>query len=238
MKYNVLWNSGDYCLRASLYMTGKLFKRQVWASDRIAWDLMIKECRLRELFGHRKSKEYTWEKDIHNGKKSLRCRLWKLICWITKKDITLYCGLNCDQYRALLIPLYMTRRSKTSRHIAKNIFWGYILRCGFSPSLTEWAVIKPQSLILLLRMFWYSYPLYLAALPFLWLSIYRNIKLKKISDGTTNKISLLPTMMLLGYKIPEMDYIENVYQTYFSKSDVVGQAMIGGFGGLRAMSRS
>ncbi len=241
MDISPLFNEGDFCLRTSLYITGKLFQKKLTTIDMFYWKLMVDECRLFTWFHHRKSKKYTWKKDVHGGKKSLRCKAFITINWVfrklklTKTDLVFYCGLNCDQYRGLLIPLYLTKDTKTSKKIARRIFWGYVLRLGFSPSLTEWAVIKPQSFILLFRMLWYAWPLYPISWVFWRISMWRNLK-QPIKGHATNKISLLPTMLLLNYKLPSDEYICRVYSRYFkhgSDGKMIRKALIGGLSGGR-----
>jgi hypothetical protein len=209
-----IYDSGDYCLRTSLYCVGKLLNNKYTRVEEKMMRDMIVECRLDNLFGHRKSEQYTWSKDIHNGKKSLRYRFWEIFLKPYGKD--LYCGLNCDQYRALALFLYLARGVPRYRNIAKNILIGYVLRLGFSPSLTETAIFKPQSFVLLLKVFRYLFPAYLLSLAYFRLSAKASL-MEPISKNTTNKISLLPTMRILGYAMPSDKYIKEVYEVYFNE---------------------
>ena len=56
-------------------------------------------------------------------------------------------------------------------------------------------------------------------------SIKRNLK-ESIEISTTNKITLLPTMKLLGYDMPSDDYIKRVYETYWWNLEEKGGIMI------------
>lgn len=214
----LFYDPGDYCLRTSLFVAGAILQNGVYVSD--CFETMCKDCRLHHWFGHRKSYDYTWEKDQHNGKKTIRCYLGILYRKIFGKS--LYCGLNCDQYRALFIVLYLMRRYPFSRKIARRIIFGYIIRLGFSPSLTEWAIFKPQTFVLLFRMFGICFPINAVLLPIFKITAHFNL-LEPIEKSTTNKISLLPTMFVLRMKMPTDDYIREVYNTYFSSQEQGGQ---------------
>jgi hypothetical protein len=135
-------------------------------------------------------------------------------------------GASIDQLRAYWLVLYMCRNKK----VARKHLLGFILRLGFAPSLMENILFKPQSAILLLATVWE--PLKYLAYPFYKISKWRNLRIGTW-DNTTNKISLLPTMFLLGHKFSypkDVFYIKRVYDTYFCQEDnkVVGAAMIKG----------
>lgn len=211
-----LYDPGDYCQRVSLYASGRILSKTFTREDALIVSKMIKECRLENLFGHRKSIEYTWSKDIHNGKKSLRYYAWSIINKIHPRE--LYCGLNTDQYRALAIYLYLTRNLPRSRKIAKNILIGYILRGTVSPSLTESIILKPYSIVLLFKMFRCLFPVFALLRSLYGLSV-KSEMLKTNQEGTTNKVSMLPTMLLLGFELPTDNYIKETYSIFFDKGE-------------------
>jgi len=195
-----LYDTYDYCRKTSLYISGKILSGEFSSIDNHIICQMIKECRLINLFGHRRSKIY---KNKLAG------------------------GLDCAQYHALLIYLYLTKNSPKSKKIAKNIFWGYVFRMGFSPCLTELVLFKPQSMILLFRMIWYLFPIYCLLWPFWRLWVEFNINTLN-SETTTNKISLLPTLYVLNEKMPSMGYIKEVYNIHFKNNQRIGNALIKG----------
>jgi hypothetical protein len=218
-----IYDQGDYCLRSSLYIVGKTLSKTLTREDIILFYDMVNECRLNKWLGHRKSAKYTWS--VSDG---LTKRLYD---WF---GINLFKGLNHDQYRAYFIFLYLYNDWLG----ALKVMFGYLIRCFFTPSLMEHAFLKPQAYVLLLKVkfpfniqyLWY--PLYLTSLMFLKLSIHREFNIK-IAVSTTNKISLIPTALLLGQiKLVtpfDFKYVENVYTEYFKDSHV-GLALINGIG--------
>jgi len=96
------------------------------------------------------------------------------------------------------------------------------------PSLMEFAIWKPQTFVLLFKVkfpykiHWLWAPLGWVCELFFIISMARELHYVPIIDGTTNKISLLPTMKCLGWNLPHDDYIKTVYETYFGKENAQG----------------
>ena len=233
---NKLWDKGDYCLRASLYLSGK------WSVSltRLDYDLyfeMIKECWLDKWHGFsRKSSQYWWSSSgSENPKENTffkRPTKWIYDNILKHLGLDIPKGLNHDQFRSYFITLYL-------RHDwlgALKVVIGLVLRFGFTPSLTEHCILKPQAYVLLTKIkcpyninyLWY--PIHLFCLMFFYFSVKRNLKIP-VLESTTNKISLLPTMKLLGFKMPDDNYIKSVYEEYFKPgTDVyfIGEAICNG----------
>jgi hypothetical protein len=129
-------------------------------------------------------------------------------------------GANGDQLRAYFIPMYQNNEVD----IAKQIFFGMIQRGGMVPSWMEFAPLKPQCFVLLFKLLcekWSKvfYLPYKFCLYCFEKSIKSNLA-EPISESTTNKISLLPTMKVLGMKLPDDEYIKSVYYTYFPQPEL------------------
>ena len=196
-----MWSDGDKILKSSLLWVGhELSETYGYYENKTTGQIleeMERDCRLRNFFGHRKSPTYKWS---NSGSENLNENtIWKRpTYWVYHNilryvGIDLYKGANCDQLRAYWLTLYLRRE----RWIAIKHLLGYVVRLGFSPSLMENIILKPQSLAVLLATIWK--PMHYIVLPFLLLSRWRNFK-KPISQSTTNKITLIPTLALLGYR--------------------------------------
>lgn len=128
-------------------------------------------------------------------------------------------GLNGDQYRAYFLWLYLTNDWLG----ALKVMFGYIYRLGLAPSLCEWAIIRPQAYVLLLKV---KFPF---RIEFLWRPMYwvvllvfrltskREINRVPIESDTTNKISLFPTYKVLKWTLSPIKYITATYSEYFKK---------------------
>lgn len=206
------WDHGDFVLRTSLVRSGFMLAGIDAYEEEMS--IMERECRLDTLFRQRKSPVYTWS--VSDG----------LTRWLydnVLKHIGLdpYKGTNFDQLRAYWLYLYLTNnRKRALKHLI-----GFILRLGFTPSLMENVIFKPQSTILLLATIWEPLK-YLVMLPFL-LSVRRNLSVP-ISKSTTNKITLLPTMKVLGMELPDDEFITDTYTVYFSTQPFIRHSILKG----------
>ena len=212
MSKPMTYDHGDYCLRTSLY-TCSILKdlnthngKYKYPFHLIDFKAMERECKLSPLsLFPIKSEEYTWSRSD-----GLTRWLYDHVLKYLKLD--LHKGLSGDQLRAYYLYLMLTKQKRKAwLHIL-----GIVLRLGFTPSLMEHCIFKPQAYIALLYTAWK--PLKYLSYPFFKLSVIRNLK-KPIEQGTTNKILLLPTMYALGMELPKYDYICKVYDTYFSQDD-------------------
>jgi len=228
MKYKD-FDKRDTCLQVSHYFWATLVLDQLdFEPIKIFYEMLEDECRLLNLLGHRKNRTYRWSNS--NGiTKWLQTRILRYF------NIDPYKGLNGDQYRALF--LHLQFQSYTySDQVRNNILFGFILRLGFFPSLMEHAILKPQSLVL----FWKSFkgyklnPLYWLSLLCFYFSMKRNLA-QPIKGHTTNKISLLPTMYYLGFKLPPKEYTDKMYDVYYGKKSELGQLMKKAIDKLRNM---
>ena len=203
------YDLGDYILRTSHYFVGKYMQNTLELDDWTIYKAMHRECRLNKWFGHRKSAEYRWS--ISDGlTKWLYDKILKYI------NLDPYKGANCDQYRAYFMCLYLLNDWRG----ALRVMIGLLLRLGFLPSLMENCLFRPQAFVLLTKVkfpFRINYlwrPVHWVCLGFFMISKYKNLKIP-IKVSTTNKISLLPTMKLLKFKLPNADYIKAVYLEYY-----------------------
>ena len=191
------WNNGDFLLRASLLAVGDilLFKHLQKPDIKLAEI----ECRVNTFFKQRKSATYTWAES--DG----------LTRWLADKlGINLFKGLNLDQLRAYWLYMYLVRDRKTAiKHLL-----GFIFRLGFTPSLMENILFRPHAAVMLLATIWK--PLRFLVYPLLYISAKRNLK-EPIIISTTNKITLLPTLLALGWKVPGYQYLRSVYMEYFKR---------------------
>lgn len=246
-----VWDSNqgaDTCVRAMLYMIAKMLQDD-FTDDDIVEYMEVKEfCRLNKWTGHRKSsrhmqgndhfiKAYTWART-----EDIRKTLQKFIPW------TMYAGLNGDQYRAYFLVLAHEKdvigalkvmfgfcyRALPVFGLLTLIFglmwWAPIVAILLSPfpSFMEFVITKPHAFLMLFKVHWIFKPLYYLVYP-LWLfSKWRNLN-QTIAQGTTNKISLLIQLKMLGHKLPGAWYIIKVYRTYFvpgSENALVGEECI------------
>lgn len=215
----LLWEKADYCLRVSLYYTGLILQsRIIKPEEKEALEDMRQECKPENVFAC-KSKAYHWgpyfneEEGINDGGSDGLTR-WLYDYILKRFNINPLKGLNGDQMRPYFAVLYATGDYER----AKKIWNGFKLRLTMFPSLMESFVFKPQTLYLLFKTLkrknWLIYPLYWISAIFFYFAVKRNLK-QPISEGTTNKITLLPTMKLARYKMPSDEYIIEVYETYF-----------------------
>ena len=198
-KYLKTWDHGDFLLRSSLTAIGDIMFYGKTIDPSIA--LAELECRIHTYFKQRKSAEYRWSKS--DG----------LTRWIYDHIFRYfhfdpYKGLNFDQLRAYWLYLYL--RKNRARAIKQLI--GFILRLGFAPSFMEHIIMKPQSLVMLLATVWK--PLRFLVYPFFYISAKLNLR-EPIEESTTNKITLLPTLAALGWKVPQHEYLIETYKEYF-----------------------
>ena len=233
------YNFGDYCLLTSLWIYSmldtKAFNEDTGETTDgikalVAFEAMEKECKLDPLsLFPIKSEEYTWSRS--DG----------LTRWLYDNILKYFGinpgkGLNFDQLRGYYLFLYRTkRRKKACKHLLS-----WIARLGFAPSLMEHVFFKPQALVMMLATIWK--PLHYLVWPFLYFSVKKNFE-ETIEQGTTNKITLIPTLMELGYLEVAEDFIfikigryhrafhkswvERVYDVYFCQEDnkFIGIAM-------------
>lgn len=217
------WNNGDYCLRTSLFAAGKQLSGIDDKDAKYYMECMIEECRMNS-FHQIKSEEYTWSKS--DGFTRL---VYDKILKYLKVDP--HKGLNGDQLRGFFIMLYLNRKNKEYSRIWYKILIGFILRLGLTPSLCELSFLKPQAYILFFKAKWFTYPIYLLIKPLFKYLAKRELENIPIKKSTTNKISLLPTMQILGIKIPDNKYCRAVYSRYFKKSgkiNFIGNALYEG----------
>jgi hypothetical protein len=227
--FSQLYDRGDYCLKTSLYITAKFLWGVVTNEDRYYYNLMIEECRLNKVIWNRKSSIYKWSNSGSEdpGENTFMKRPTKWIYEHILKyfNIDPFKGLSGDQLRSYLLTLYLN-----------NDWWGalrlklgFLIRLGLTPSLCEFAPVKPQAYVLLFKI---KYPFYI---NFLWRPLYYFCKLMfyisykrelkvPVEVSTTNKISLLPTAYLLNLQLPTNDFITSVYKTYFGAS-IVGEKL-------------
>jgi hypothetical protein len=230
----------DDCLRAFLYAwalqtqtgRGPVEKDRYDFFKKDSLEQVIKDCRLDKCIGHRKSVVYRWSNSgsANPSENTLFNRPTK---WLYDKvlrhfNIDPYKGLNGDQYRAYFLWLYKNRKDSQAKSLARKVLFGFIIRLGLTPSLCEWAPLKPQAYVLLLKMFWYLYPLYLIARVAFYFSVEAELKVP-VEVSTTNKITMIPTMISLGQEFPCPTVIKETYETYFKPgTDVafIGEACI------------
>jgi len=232
------YDIGDYCLRTSLYCAGKIMQNSYNYEESNLMYQMIKDCRFNSFY-QIKSHEYKWSNSGSENKNDNT--FWKRpTYWLyhnilkhIRKDP--YKGANGDQLRAFFIVMYLKRYQSKYKKIWLKIFLGFIFRFGFTPSLCEFAPLRPQAYILFLLSA--PYGLKYLLLPFIliskicfYISFYREINFIPIELSTTNKISLLPTALLLKHEgFPTFNYCKKVYEEYF-KGDLnfIGQSIFKG----------
>lgn len=203
----MFWDIGDYCLRQSLYTAAKIMLGELTEQDVYDFKAMESECRTNTFFRQRKSTTYKWSNS--GSANESENTLWsRPTYWISKHlGIDMYKGLNFDQLRALWLVYFLAgKRLKAVKHLI-----GFVLRLGFAPSWTEHALFKPQAFICLLATIWK--PLAYLVMPFFAMSVHRENKIP-VSVSTTNKITLIPTLLALGLDT-SLD-IKEVYNTYFT----------------------
>jgi hypothetical protein len=226
----------DYCLVSSLYYTAKAFQNDTCLGVQSTFYFMIKECRLDKWWGHRKRNDYRWSNS--GSENESENTLWQRpTYWLYKNilrhlDIDPFKGMSTDNYRAYFIYIYLSRDWLA----AAKVMFGYIIRLGMTPSLCEWAPLKPQAYVLLLKTPWpykihwlWAIPAHICENAFM-KSVESEYKIS-IEDSTTNKISLWPSALLLGVPMPTMGYLEYVYNTYWPKGNPgheIGQEVIKG----------
>jgi hypothetical protein len=209
--YNNLYDKGDWCLRSSLYASALLMQGKPYAANNAIWHMEM-ECEPESIFFAKKSEEYRWSTSGSNNQeentlfKRPTYWIWKHI--LRHFGINPYKGLNGDQFRAYFIYLFLTKQKLK----ALKILLGFIIRLGFFPSFIENILFKPQTAVMLLVTIWK--PLWYMLYPFQKLSESSNLA-EPISVSTTNKISLLMSMAALKRPLPSIEYIEEVYFTYF-----------------------
>jgi len=212
------YDKGDWILRASLYAAGQLMSGE--KTDYIH-GTMIKYCRLNKWLGHRKCPEYRWSNSgSQNPAENTLFRrptYWIYNNILKRFGIDPYKGANHDQYRAHFLTLYINKDWVG----ALKVMFGYFIRLGFAPSWMEHCLFKPQAFVLLLNMP-FPFKLHYLWKPVAWVSrkifnwrAKRELMIPN-SESTTNKITMLPTMKLLGMEMPSDDYIREVYDTYFA----------------------
>lgn len=246
------WNQGaDTCVRANLWIIAKKLQNNIFSYGQAEKEYQeVKEfCRLDKWTGHKKSSDYyidkirvtnayTWDRS-----EDIRKYLQKIIPW------TMYCGLNGDQYRAYFLNLAHDKDVVG----ALKVMFGFIYRAfplfiilkfcfGFNlitasttallfspfPSLMEFVIFKPHTFLMLFRAHWVFEPLFWLIYPFWLISKWRNLKIP-ISKDTSNKITLLIQMKMLGHKLPAFWYVRKIYKTYFtpgSDNEFIGEEVI------------
>jgi hypothetical protein len=183
-------------------------------------------CNLTRWFGHRKSQDYRWSNSGSGnpGENTIwkRPTYWLYHNILKYFDIDPYKGLNSDQYRSYALWVY----ERKDTWAALRVLLPFIVRLGLTPSLCEWLPLKIHSYVLFFRVlpFYYLNPLYWISRIIFHFSMKRNLK-EDIAVSTTNKITLLPTMYYLGYKLPEDEYIEAVYDTYYGKDSEIAKEL-------------
>ena len=233
----MIWTDGDAILKHSLYFFGEKLRHTSRGSH--ITDLffskpcyeyydMVEKCQMNNILFQRKSPTYRWS-NSGSENPAENTLLKRPTWWIYHKILKHigwdpYKGANFDQLRAYWLTLYATR----SRKAAFKHLLGFVLRLGFAPSFMEHVFFKPQATVALLATIWEPLK-YLVWIPFK-LSALKNLNIP-ISESTTNKITLIPTLMLLEPNTHIIHlYYELVYKTYFHQFDnrIVGNAMIVG----------
>lgn len=220
---NPLYEHSDFCLRSSLYMTSKLLQDNISLQDLMWFEEMQAECRLDKWTGHRKSDQYHWS-NSGSANPTENTLLQRPTYWIYHHILKYFNydphkGLNHDQYRAYFICLYLTNDWRASL----KVMFGYIYRLGFTPSMMEHCLFKPQAYYPLLAVK-FPYKLHYLWRPLYWISkaafyIGKRPVLNTAPDyESTNKISLLPTLKATKQAMPNQDYIKKVYWTYWSRA--------------------
>lgn len=218
MKYED-FDKRDTCLQISHYYWAKrVLGIQTGDDVNILAEMIEEECRIINKLGHRKNHTYKWS----NSDGLTKWLYNKVLKYI---GIDPYKGLNGDQYRAFFIYLY-AMKGKAKKQLRNNIAFGFIVRLGFFPSLMEHMIMKPQAFVLFLKTYkHYKFnPLYWISRLAFHFSMKRNLK-QPVKGHTTNKISLLPTMYYLGYKLPDKEYRDSIYNRYYGKNSELSTYM-------------
>lgn len=226
----MLFSDPDVNLKTCHLMLGKMMSDDYTPAD--AYDLytMAYFCKARGIHPI-KHPNYRWSNSGSENKAEntlfKRPTYWLYHKILKHVGLDPLKGASIDQLRAWWLICYAFKDRKA---VFYNLI-GFVLRLGFAPSLMENILFKPQHLLLPLSTLfkplgWLVYPFYV-------LGRERNLKIG-VWDNTTNKISLLPTMWLMGYKFhypKSMFFIKSVYTTYYCQEDNkhVGAALIKGF---------
>lgn len=227
--FSQIYDKGDFVLRTSLYFAAKLLLLDVSKDDRFYYNVMIKECWLDKIVWNRKSMIYRWS-NSGSAAESENTLMKRPTKWIYNHllkyfKINPFKGLSGDQMRAYILSLYLENNWRG----VLRVKLGFIIRLGMTPSLCEFAPLKPQAYVLLFKtkypyyIHYLWYPIYLICKLFFYFSYNREIKIS-INKSTTNKITMLPTALILGFKLPGKEYIKLVYKEYF-KDNIVGEVM-------------
>jgi len=231
VKFNgYTFRDGDAVLKVSLLFLGRFLGGADVNVDVTYLCATRDMCRLRTMHPI-KHPTYRWS-NSGSENKAENTLFKRPTYWIYHKilkyiGVDPYKGCSFDQLRAWWIITYIFNDKKAA---FKNLL-GIALRLGFAPSLMENIIFKPQCCIMALATIWE--PLRYLVYPFYAFSRSRNLKIGTW-DNTTNKISLLPTMLYLGHHFnypKDFFFIKRVYTTYFCQDDNkhVGEAMINGF---------
>jgi hypothetical protein len=220
-------NSPDYCLRASLFgfAMHKYSSLQCKEEASSLMKKMIKDCRLDKWWGHRKNPNYKWSNSGSENPadntlfKRPTYWIWKNI--LRHFGLDFYKGMNGDQLRAYSLWLYMTKDWLG----ALRVIAGLVCRLGMTPSLCEWAPLKPQAYVLLFAVKpikYIFYPIYLICYLAFIISSYFELKIP-LEESTTNKLVIYPTVKLLHFKDLDKDfnYIKSIYITYFGNNALI-----------------
>jgi len=208
------FDNRDTIMQVSHYLWAKRVLGIIKIEDMAIEKNLIDECRLDTIFGQRKNPSYRWSNSDGLTK-------WLYDNVLRFIGLDPFKGSNHDQLRAWFLYSYTKDRQLDSTIL------GFIFRLGFAPSLMEHALLKLQAHVLLLRNTKNRFfnPLYWASRLAFYISMKKNLK-EPIKGHTTNKITLLPTMYYLGYKLPPRAYIEGVYNRYYGKDSELGTLMI------------
>lgn len=234
------FDKNDLCLQVSLYCSGRILSGEYNETDNDLMEAMIYECNLNSILWPRKNAQYSWsnsgsENPAENTlfKRPTKWIYDHIFAPLNSKfgwSIDLHKGLNTDQLRAFFIYLWLMKYDKSKKIIAKKILLGLFCRMGMLPSLMENAIFKPHNFILLFDIFLMTKPIFYITKKLFAYSISNELNID-IRTSSTNKISLLPTMKLLGYQMPSSVYVQQVYSTYFpvsSEQFFIGETLIKG----------
>lgn len=233
------YDKGDYVLRTSLYCAGKLMQGKSYEAVDFFMTRLIHDCKLDKL-SPIKSREYRWSNS--GSANPAENTLWKRpTYWLYNKVLKYlrwnpYKGANGDQLRAFYIVLYLLRRTPAFKRIWFKQALGFIFRLGLTPSLCEWAPLKPQAYVLFLMSAPYGlkyllYPFIFISQFIFCVSFYKEIEKVTPTESTTNKISSIPTARILNVKKPRPDlvYCRAVYDIYFKcGSKFIGDSVYNG----------
>lgn len=220
------YDRGDYVLRTSLLCAGVYMELKNYLEKFMI--TMAEDCRLLSL-SPRKSPEYTWA--VSEG---ITLKLYNN--FLKYLGINPYKGLNGDQLRALFIIMYLRRNDRLYKTMWVRIFLSILIRGGFTPSLCEYAPLKPQAYVLFFKaapygLAWLLWPVYKICEMIFTYRFFKEINEVSIERSTTNKISALLTAKILGIEgLPSEAYAKRVYEAYF-KNDLafIGDACYKGY---------